>query len=176
MVFDIEMVSDEGLDFKFQIYKDQFEIDQKDYFLNRDVDVNGCLSRIGDDVYLKGNVNTELTLKCSRCLDPLIHIVDSGLKAHFVPSDHAPVSVGEVELHASDIDTEVYENHRIDLTQSILDGILLAIPFVCLCSNDCRGMCPQCGKKINQYSCECAIELFIDPRLEDLKKLKDKIK
>ena len=176
MVFDIEEVGSEGLDFKFQINKNQFEIDQEDCSLNKDIDVNGHLSRLGDDVYLKGNVNTELILKCSRCLDQLVHTVDSILKAHFMPPDHDSTLLREVELRVSDIDTEIYKDKRIDLTQSIRDRILLTIPIICLCMDDCKGICPQCGVKLNERSCECVRDASVDPRLEILKKIKNKLK
>lgn len=175
MVFDIEQIDDKGFSFKFQVNKDQFLLDQDDCSLNKDVEVDGRLTRVGCDVYLKGKVNTELILNCSRCLDPLAHIVEGNLIARFVPLDHDPALGGKIELHTSDIDTEIYEDHRIDLTQSVLDGILLTVPVVCLCRNDCRGMCPQCGNKLNQGSCKCTIESLTDPRLEVLKKLKDKL-
>ena len=175
MVFDIEQVGEEGLAFKFQIYKDQFEIDQEDCSLNKDVDVNGFLFRVGDDINLKGNVNTELTLECSRCLNQFVYPVDSRMKAHFVPSNHDSNLSGKVELHVSDIDTEVYKDKRIDLTQSIRDRILLMVPVVCLCTDDCKGICPQCGININEGSCECVSDSSIDPRLEVLKNLKNKL-
>ena len=175
MVFDLEEVGDKGLDFKFQINKGQFKIDQEDCSLNKDVDVNGHLSRLGNDVYLNGNVNTELALKCSRCLDQLLYPIDSKFKAHFVPFDRDSTLMGEVELHVSDIDTEIYKDKRIDLTQSIRDRILLMVPANCLCIADCKGICPRCGIKLNEKTCECASDPSIDPRLAVLKKLKNKL-
>ena len=176
MVFDIDVVGDEGLDVKIQVNKDQFEMDQESCSLNKDVAVSGHLTRVGDDVYLQGKVTTELALNCSRCLDPLTHSVDSKLKSHFVPPDPDSDATGEVELHASDIDTEVYEGDQIDLTQSVLDGILLTVPVISLCSDNCKGMCPQCGVKLSRGSCDCSNEASIDPRLEVLKQLKNKLK
>ena len=176
MVFDIAEIGDEGLDIMFQVAKDQFEIDQEDCSLSKDVDVSGHLARVGDDIYLKGKVTTELVLSCSRCLDPLTHSIDSKLKSHFVPPDPDSDATGEVELHASDIDTEVYEGDQIDLTQSVLDGILLTVPVISLCSDNCKGMCPQCGVKLSRGSCDCSNEASIDPRLEVLKQLKNKLK
>ena len=175
MVFDIEEVGDAGLDFKFQLTKDQFKIDQEDCSLYKDVDVNGHLSRVGDDVYLKGYINTELTLECSRCLDQFVHPVVSRLIAHFVPHSHDSTLTREKELHASDIDTEVYKGKRIDLTQCIRDRILLMVPVICLCVCDCKGICPQCGLDLNERSCECVSDSSIDSRLEVLKKIKNKL-
>ena len=79
-----------------------------------------------------------------------------------------------MELHASDIDAEVYENQQIDLTQSIRDSILLAVPVICLCEENCKGICSQCGKNLNQRLCKCENESFTDLRLKSLKTFKDK--
>ncbi len=176
MVFDIAEIGDGGLDINFQVSKDQFEIDQDDCSLNKDVEVTGHLTRVEDDIFFKGRVTTELVLTCSRCLDPLTQSVDSRLKTHFIPPDPDSDSTREVELHASDIDTEVYEADQIDLTQSVLDGILLTAPVISLCSEDCKGICSQCGIKLSQESCECSHEASIDPRLEVLRQLKNKLK
>jgi uncharacterized protein len=42
-----------------------------------------------------------------------------------------------------------------------------------LCSEDCKGLCPSCGKNLNDGPCNCAEEI-IDPRWELLQKLKTK--
>ncbi|MDP6735848.1 MAG: DUF177 domain-containing protein [Nitrospinaceae bacterium] len=176
MVFNIDEIGDEGLDFKTRKSKEHFGIDQAGCFLNKDVEVSGVLTRLNEEVFLTGRVDTVLSLNCSRCLKQFSHPVQSKLKSHFVPLDNKVTSAGEVELHAADIDTEFYENDRVDLTQSVRDGILLAVPVIFLCREDCNGLCSQCGVNLNQGSCGCAKELPIDPRLEILKTLKEKFK
>ena len=160
MVFGIEEIGDEGLSFSFVLKKDQLEIDQAGLSVNVDITVNGSLTRIDDDVYLKGTVMTSVVASCSRCLDTLSYPIDSDLKSHFVPSHDRYTSERDVELHASDIDAEVYENQQIDLTQSIRDSILLAVPVICLCKENCKGICSQCGKNLNQGLCKCENESF----------------
>ena len=174
MVFGIEEIDDKGLCFSLVLKKDQLEIDQGGLSVNVDITVNGSLNRIDDDVYLKGTVMTSVVASCSRCLDTLSYPIDSDLKSHFVPSHDRYTSERDVELHASDIDAEVYENQQIDLTQSIRDSILLAVPVICLCKKNCKGICPQCGKNLNQGLCKCEIDSFTDPRFERLKIFKDK--
>ena len=173
MVFDIEEISDGGLNFNLLLNKNQLEIDQAGLSVNVDIAVSGSLTRVGDDVYLKGKVMTDVVASCSRCLDTLSYPIDSDLKSRFVSPDRY-ISAREVELHASDIDTEVYENQQIDLTQSVRDGILLAVPVICLCKENCKGICSQCGKNLNQGLCKCSNGSFIDPRLEALKVFKNK--
>ena len=174
MVFGIEEIGDEGLCFNLVLKKDQLEIDQGGLSVNFDITVNGSLNRIDDDVYLKGTVMTSVVASCSRCLGTLIYPIDSRLKSHYAPSDDRSTSLRDVELHASDIDAEVYENQQIDLTQSVRDSILLAVPVICLCEENCKGICSQCGKNLNQGLCKCVNESFTDPRLESLKIFKDK--
>ena len=173
MVFDIEEISDGGLNFSLLLNKDQLEIDQAGLSVNVDIAVSGFLTRVGDDVYLKGKVMTDVVASCSRCLDTFSYPIDSDFKSHFVSPDRY-ISAREVELHASDIDTEVYENQQIDLTQSVRDGILLAVPVICLCKENCKGICSQCGKNLNQGLCKCSNESFVDPRLEALRVFKNK--
>jgi len=174
MVFGIEEIGDEGLCFSLILKKDQLEINQAGLSVSVDITVNGSLNRIDDDVYLKGTVMTSVIASCSRCLDTLSYPIDSDLKSHYVPSGNQFISKRDVELHASDIDAEVYENQQIDLTQSIRDSILLAVPVICLCKENCKGICSKCGHNLNQGRCECENESFVDPRLESLKNFKDK--
>ena len=175
MVFNIEEVGAQGLHFNFKIKKEQLEIDNAGFDTNIDIDVSGCLTRLGNDVYLEGKVATELIINCSRCLDLLKHTIDSNFKTHFMPSNPELLLDGEIELRISDIDTESYDEHRINLTQSVRDGLLLAVPAICLCSIDCKGICFQCGKKLNYEVCECLDRSFVDPRLDVLKIIKNKI-
>ncbi|SVE33542.1 uncharacterized protein METZ01_LOCUS486396, partial [marine metagenome] len=150
MVFDIGEISGESLSFSFFADKDQLEFDQIGLSVSDDIAVSGSLTMTRDDIYLNGKVMTSVIMSCSRCLDDLLYQVDSILKTHFVPSADQLVSSGEIELHASDIEVEVYKNQRIDLTQSVRDSILLGVPVICLCIKDCKGICFECGKNLNQ--------------------------
>ena len=174
MIFDIEEIGNEGLSFSLLLNKNQLEIDQAGLSVKVDIAVSGTLTRVGEDVYLEGKVLTDVVASCSRCLDTLSCHINSNLKSHFVSSDNQCISAREVELHASDVDIEVYEKQQIDLTQSVRDGILLAVPVICLCKENCKGICSQCGKNLNQGLCKCSNESFVDPRLEALKVFKNK--
>ena len=72
-----------------------------------------------------------------------------------IPNMIISAPLNEVELHSSDIDVEVYENQQVNLTQSVRDSILLAVPAICLCEGGCKGLCSQCGKNLNHAFCQC---------------------
>jgi len=174
MVFDIEKIGEEGLRFSFVLKKDELRIDQVDLSINADIAISGSLTRLSEYFYLKGNVRTDVVSSCSRCLDKFSCQIDSGFKSHFIPLVDSYVLPGEVELHASDIDKEFYENKKIDITQSVRDGILLAVPVVCLCMEDCKGICFKCGNNLNRSHCNCVNDTYVDTRLDVLKVIKNK--
>ena len=51
----------------------------------------------------------------------------------------------------------------------------LALPMKPLCSEGCKGLCPQCGTNLNAASCDCS-PAWKDPRLARLQVLLDRNK
>ena len=85
-----------------------------------------------------------------------------------VPLEHVLVT------HLDEEDTGefiVVEGIRLDLTALVREDLLLALPAKFLCREDCKGLCPICGKNLNDGSCSC--KKPIDPRLEALRQLLD---
>ncbi|MDF2674142.1 MAG: hypothetical protein K0R09_2410, partial [Clostridiales bacterium] len=62
------------------------------------------------------------------------------------------------------------EENSIDLKDMVMDNIILSMPIKFLCSPECRGLCPVCGKNLNKYQCNCN-KNNVDPRLAVLKDL-----
>ena len=76
------------------------------------------------------------------------------------------------EISEDDLTTAFYAEDQIDLGQLVMEQFHLALPMKPLCSEACRGLCPQCGTNLNTGSCECDSR-WEDPRLAALKALKD---
>jgi len=74
------------------------------------------------------------------------------------------------EVRSEDLDVFPYDGEKIDLEPLLREQFVLAIPFAPLCSEECKGLCPQCGIDRNSGTCNC--EKPIDPRLAALKGLK----
>lgn len=176
MYFLIDEISDDALEFTLREKKQDFEADHPECLLGKDIEVAGTLRKNGADVYLSGKIQTELLVTCTRCLEPFQFPVQCQVTAHYVPRTEPDKEHAEVELDASDIDIEYYEEGRVDITQAVCDQMLLEVPQVCLCKKDCKGLCPVCGKNLNLGSCGCIDESSIDPRLDVLKTLKEKLK
>ena len=101
--------------------------------------------------------------------------VRNKLKVHFVPRIKETSPGSEVEVKGTDIEKEVYQEGRIDLSNSLRDQILLDVPLIILCGEDCKGICLVCGNDLNLNQCNCQDDTKIDPRFAVLKNLKDKL-
>ncbi|HOJ14564.1 MAG TPA: DUF177 domain-containing protein [Deltaproteobacteria bacterium] len=104
---------------------------------------------------------------CARCLAPMDHRVDLHLESDYVP---APSDMtGDLEAQRVTAETGFYDRD-IHLGKYICSELVLSLPYIYLCSETCKGMCPRCGANLNEGPCLCAKE--VDPRLEVLGSLK----
>ncbi len=58
----------------------------------------------------------------------------------------------------------------LELDEVVISDIILHYPQKYLCKDDCRGLCPKCGKNLNEGDCGCD-RTQVDSRLEILKQL-----
>ena len=61
---------------------------------------------------------------------------------------------------------------EIDLDEILVTNFVLDMETKFLCREDCKGLCPKCGKNLNLGPCGCGKE--IDPRFAVLEQLLDK--
>jgi len=61
---------------------------------------------------------------------------------------------------------------KIDISEDLSEYLRLSLPMKNLCSEDCKGLCPNCGTDLNLKKCRC--KKSIDTGVWDaLKKLKE---
>ena len=118
---------------------------------------------------LEGTVRTQLELMCSRCLEPYRMPVDASFDLRFLPATEMPTEE-ERELEDEDVDISYYRDDQIDLNELLREQFYLALPMKPLCTEDCKGLCPQCGTNLNTGTCSCEA-VWEDPRLAPLKGL-----
>jgi len=117
-------------------------------------------------VRVSGSMDGRLELVCSRCLDVFSRrhaFAFTEMFAHGKPADDEDAEEDSVNYVTAD---------RIDLTPYFEEHFWLEMPQFPLCDEDCRGLCPSCGKNRNTESCNCAEEAT-DHRWDGLKELKD---
>ena len=59
-----------------------------------------------------------------------------------------------------DIEEDEYEvmgeDNTIELLPLIQTALLLELPYLPLCREDCAGICPDCGTNLNEGTCDCS--------------------
>lgn len=131
----------------------------------------------GDDdgnVFARGQLIGWFEVACSRCIETVRVPLDEALTVTYVPKDRIPddddfaaeLAEDGVELEQDDLDLYGYEGEQLNLEPLLREQLVLAVPFAPLCSESCKGLCPQCGIDRNREICDC--EPPIDPRLAAL--------
>ncbi len=125
-------------------------------------DMNNCLS-------LSCEVRADYRTVCDRCLDDIEGVLEFGMEKT-VSNDEAPEGFEDDPT----FDDVVFVNESsIDIDAAVVEEIALRLPAYHVCSEDCPGLCPRCGKKRVEGGCTCKNEKEIDPRLKILQKLLD---
>lgn len=130
--------------------------------------------RHGNRVFINGRAVITARFVCSRCLGDFSSSMDVSFSEEYVP---AVSGEGEAdhELTGTELALNYYSGDEIDVAGLVREQVLLSVPMKPLCREDCRGICPRCGKDLSGGDCGCR-EDRIDPRLAPLKKLKETLK
>lgn len=118
--------------------------------------------------YCNGQVAVDVEFECSRCLeyyrDRLVGEIDFSIRQN---AEAEPVDREEVP------ETQIIiaeDTGGVDISDPIREALILELPLKPLCSEDCRGLCPQCGINRNEQKCQCKLETT-DSRWDGLREL-----
>lgn len=105
-----------------------------------DVRVKAHVSIEGNDAIADLDISYRISGECSRCLDPAFKDISYGFEAKFA-------------LRPQE-DEYALKGGRADLKRCVEEAIVLSLPSVIYCREDCRGLCPVCGANLNRETCE----------------------
>ncbi len=125
------------------------------------------------DIRLRGTVKAGLELQCARCLDPVPQEVNREFELLYRPLG---ADAGRDELSVTDAEAEIgyYQGEGILLEDVLREQVLLALPLKVTCREDCKGLCPHCGRNLNQEQCSCEVPTE-DPRWSALKEVRARL-
>lgn len=111
---------------------------------------------------LTGALTVDMRCQCARCL------------AEFPKHVELPVRATLVEEIQDEDNTELFlmDGTMADLDEIFLTAFVLNMDQRFLCKEDCKGLCPTCGKDLNEGPCNCGA--VNDPRLAVLGQLLEK--
>jgi len=94
-----------------------------------------------EGVLVTGTAQAALEGECARCLEPISDEVEVRFQELFVYDDQ-DVDPDE-ELEVSKLQADL-----VDLEPLLRDAVVLALPFQPLCTEDCPGLCAECGARL----------------------------
>ena len=126
-----------------------------------------------EDIRLVGSVAARLEFSCARCLDPAAHAIRKSFDLIYRPQG---VDRRANEVSVSEAETEIgyYQGEGLLLEDALREQVLLDTPVRALCREECKGLCPQCGRNLNLDQCHCEPPVS-DPRWEALGDIKKKL-
>lgn len=129
------------------------------------------LTRTDQGIWVSGDVAFAVDYVCSRCLAPFASWGAATVDDVFLPS--VDIATGaKLRYHddSDDADTaSIDEQHVLDLSDTLRQYRLAAIPMAPVCREDCKGICPECGNDLNEARCSC--ERYQDQRWTVLREL-----
>jgi uncharacterized protein len=125
------------------------------------------------DIRLRGKLHTGVELQCARCLDPVPQEINREFELLYRPLGS---DAGKDELSVTDAEAEIgyYQGDGILLEDVLREQVLLALPLKITCRAECKGLCPHCGRNLNQEQCSCTVPAE-DPRWEALKGIRSRL-
>ncbi len=129
--------------------------------------------QVVQDIRLRGKLETELQVACARCLESVELPVERSFDLLYRPLG---TDAGHKELSVTDAEAEIgyYQGEGLLLEDALREQVLLAVPLKTICREDCKGLCPHCGKNLNEGACSCSDEVE-DPRWAALKDIRTKL-
>lgn len=129
-------------------------------------------SNTNRSIIIEGELDTNVSAECVRCLEHFILPIHFAFQEAYTREDLMLDAKGNLITDDEDI-RSVFEGHILDITEFLRQNIILALPPAPLCSPDCKGLCPKCGKNLNEGECQCS-QQKVDPRWKKLLEYKKK--
>ena len=153
------------------------DINEENVTLDEDLKVIGPIvgkvrmRRVNQGLLVDGAVDVPLELTCTRCLKQFAQTLHLPFEERFYPTIDIVTGMPLPPTEEEDV-FPIDDHHLIDLTEAIRQSVLLDLPMVTLCRDDCAGLCSQCGHDLNLGPCDCKPE--VDERFSVLNALLQK--
>ena len=121
------------------------KIHVKDLLFLEPVKFSIDISRKGYKFFFDVHVESVVVIPCDRCLEDFNFPIKSDYKFLF-----------EYNKEPS----EYIKGHILNIKNLVLSEFYINIPLKKLCSENCRGLCPNCGVNLNNEDCNCNNKSF----------------
>ena len=153
-------------------YRDEIELELEPFELGgqrylpvpEKVPAELAMSRASTGTVFELRFGVRLHGPCYRCLD------DAALDLPISAREYHATNPGDAE----ELTTQYVVDDRLDLAAWARDATALALPDKILCRPDCAGLCPVCGRDLNDEP-HTHDEEAVDPPWSGLAELRDRL-
>ena len=150
-----ELVGHPGT-FHFTLTPAELELSDEAFDFPAPVNTTLHVSTLGEkQVLAEGKADTTIRTQCVRCLEPLEMPLSAAIHARYENNESLLTPDSQL-LGTEDELLDYFDGESIDPAPQIREAIMLELPPLPLCSDDCHGLCPICGANLNHAPCGCA--------------------
>ena len=150
----------ERLAFEVEMPVEPFEFCGDTIRFEKPVHVEGRMVGIEDRIELEGTIKADICSTCVRCLGDAAFQLEVPFTEKYLR-----------EEDPEEPDAFLYEASAVDLDQMVMGNLVMNLPMQILCKEDCKGLCPSCGKNLNEGPCDCDLTP-VNPAFAALQALK----
>ena len=109
------------------------------------ISLSGRINNLAGMVSLDYSLRATVRHLCDRCLDEFDREYSLSF-SHILVRDESSLN-GEDDVYC--------EGLALDMNELAISDLLVNLPTKVLCREDCLGLCPDCGKNLNDGDCDC---------------------
>ena len=102
---------------------------------------------------MRGQLRARVRVHCVRCLAwcecPLLMEIEE----EFATKETAP---DVLTIDREEPETSAINDFMLDVSELVRQQLAVNLPMAQLCREDCKGICPECGRNLNLGPCTCA--------------------
>ncbi|MDH4185620.1 MAG: DUF177 domain-containing protein [Nitrospira sp.] len=164
-------ITADGLSLVGEATAEELGLTEEDAMVCGSLAVSLDLTNVEGLVAVTGVLEGVVIRECVRCLKQYEDPLAFSVRAAFIPEPKLPsrnpkridprrsrTETVEVEEEEEPDDQYQYQGNHLELAPMLREHVILAAPMQPLCSDECRGLCAQCGKNLNEGPCQCASE------------------
>jgi uncharacterized protein len=103
------------------------------------MDLDLQLQSVSEGVLVTGSVTAPTVGECARCLTP----VNGSVRVELTELFAYPESATEATTEEDEVGRVI--DDKINIEQAVIDAVGMELPFAPVCTEDCPGLCPECG-------------------------------
>ncbi len=137
MKISVTHIGPKGMDFQKRMDPHEIGLLHEDVNTLKALDLSGHIEKILNSVTARVQVETRIEYECDRCLDHYAKDVNFNFTFNYMIEPNTQF---------------------VDLGEDLRQEIMLNLSQKHLCQEDCRGICPECGKNLNEGMCKCPVQ------------------